>query len=79
LKDNKHFNSWNRDFVATAHMHHAHRVLDEGYCPSNDVDVAVFKEMQTFMYAVLNTHLQTDKGKSLVSQFEATCDAQSIY
>jgi hypothetical protein len=36
-------------------------------------------EMQTFMYAVLQTHLQTDKGKSLVSQFEATRDAQSIY
>jgi hypothetical protein len=56
-----------------------HLVLDEGYCPSNDVDVAVFKKMQTFMYAVLQTHLQTDKGKSLVSQFEATRDAQSIY
>jgi hypothetical protein len=79
LKDNKHFNSWNRGFVATTHMHHTHLVLDEGYCPLNDVDVAVFKEMQTFMYAVLQTHLQTDKGKALVSQFEATLDAQSIY
>jgi hypothetical protein len=66
-------------FVATAHMHHTHLVLDEGYRPSNYVDVAVFKEMQTFMYAVLQTHLQTDKGKSLVSQFEAARDAQSIY
>jgi hypothetical protein len=28
---------------------------------------------------VLQTRLQTDKGKSLVSQFEATRDAQSIY
>ena len=27
LKDDKHFNSWNRGFVATAHMHHTHLVL----------------------------------------------------
>jgi hypothetical protein len=43
LKDDKHFNSWNRGFVATAQLHHTHLVLDEGYCPLNDVDVAVFK------------------------------------
>jgi hypothetical protein len=62
-----------------AHMHHTRLVLDEGYHPSNDVDAAVFKEMQSFMYAVLQTHLQTDKGKSLVSQFEAILDAHSVY
>jgi hypothetical protein len=80
LKDDKHFNSWNRGFVATPHMHHTHLVLDAGYCPLNDVDVAVFKEMRTFMYALLQTHLQTDKGKPLVSHFKATRDdAQGIY
>jgi hypothetical protein len=40
---------------------------------------AVFHEMQTFMYAVLADHLKTDRGKSLVSQYEGTRDAQSIY
>jgi hypothetical protein len=79
LKDDKHFNSWNCGFVVKAHMHHTHLVLDEGYHPLNDVDVSVFKEMQTFMYAVLQTHLQTGKGKSLFSQLEATRDAQNIY
>jgi hypothetical protein len=54
LKDSKHFNSWNGGFVAMAHMHHTHLVLDEGFCPSNNVDVAGFKEMQTFVYAVLH-------------------------
>jgi hypothetical protein len=44
-----------------------------------DVDIAVFQEMQTFMYAVLEDHLKTDKGKSLVSQYETSQDAQSIY
>jgi hypothetical protein len=31
------------------------------------------------MYAVLQEHLKTNQGKSLVSQFEGTCDLQSIY
>jgi hypothetical protein len=79
LKDNKYFSTWNRGIVATAHMHHTHNVLDEKYHPTSDIEVAVFKEMQTFMYAVLEVHLKTDKGKSLVSQFESTLDAQSIY
>jgi hypothetical protein len=35
--------------------------------------------LKTFTYAALQIHLQTDRGKSLVSQFEATGDAQSIY
>ena len=60
-------------------MHHTHLVLDEGYYPKTDNERAVFKEMQTFMYAVLEDHLKTDKGKSLVSHYENTRDAQSIY
>ena len=79
LKDDKYFNSWNRGFVATAHMHHTHLVLDEDYVPLTEVEKMVFREMNTFMYAVLESHLKTDKGKSLVSQYEATRDAQKIY
>ena len=79
LKDDKHFDSWNRGFVATAHMHHTHLVLDASYKPQTTEETAVFTEMQTFMYAVFEDHLKTDTGKSLVSTFENTRDAQSIY
>jgi hypothetical protein len=30
------FSSWNRNFTATAHMHHMHLVLDEMYVPQDD-------------------------------------------
>ena len=60
-------------------MHHTHLVLDEHYRPVNEDDKAVFHEIQTFMYAVFEEHLKTDKAKSLVSQYETTTDAQSIY
>ena len=33
LKEDMHFNSWNRVFVATAFMHHTYRVLNEHYVP----------------------------------------------
>jgi hypothetical protein len=79
LKEEKHFNSWNLGFIAIAYMHHTHLVLDANYSPSSAIDVDLFKEMQTVMYAVLQEHLKTNKGKSLVSQFEGTCDTQSIY
>jgi hypothetical protein len=79
LKDDKYFSSWNRGFVATARMHHTDLVLDENYIPKTDEEKFVFKEMQIFMYAVLEDHLKTGKGKSLVSQYEDDHDAQSIY
>jgi hypothetical protein len=70
LKDDKYFTTCNRGFVATAHMHHTHQVLDQVYVPRSETEVSVFKEQQTFMYAILEEHLKTDKGKSLVSQFK---------
>jgi hypothetical protein len=54
-------------------------VLDSKYVPQDDVAKAAFEEMQVFMYAVMTDHLKTDKGKSLVSQYEEDHDAQSIY
>jgi hypothetical protein len=79
LKDDKYFNVRNRGFVATAFMHHTHHVLDEKYVPKTANEIHVFREMQTFMYAVFEEHLKTDKGKSLVSEYEDKQDAQSIY
>ena len=79
LKDDKHFNSWNRGFIATAHMHHTHLILDPAYAPKTSEEIAVFAEMQTFMYAVFEDHLKTDTGKSLVSRYEGSHDAQSVY
>jgi hypothetical protein len=60
-------------------MHHTHFALDANYGQTNKINVSLFEEMQTIMYAALQEHLKTDKEKSLVSQFEASHDAQSIY
>jgi hypothetical protein len=60
-------------------MHQTDLVLHEKYIPKTDFEKALFKEMQTFMYAVLEEHLKTDKGKPLVSHYELSRDAQRIY
>jgi hypothetical protein len=79
LRDNKGFRVWNRGFIAKAKTHHTHLVLDEAYVPKSDEEKAVCQEMQIFMYAVMEEHLKTDKGRSIVSKYEADNDAQSIY
>jgi hypothetical protein len=69
LKEDTHFISWNRGYIATAQMHHTHLFLVANNIPANAIDVALYKEMQTLMYAVLQEHLKTNRGKLLVSQF----------
>jgi hypothetical protein len=76
LKDNKYFNTWNRGFVSTAYIHHTQLVLDENYVPRSDADKELFQEMQFFMYALFEEKLKSDKGKSLVNDYESTRDAQ---
>jgi hypothetical protein len=60
-------------------MHQTDLVLSETYVPKTDAEKALFKEMQTFTYEVLEDHLKADKGKLLVSDYELSRDAPSIY
>jgi hypothetical protein len=60
-------------------MHHTHIILGETYVPKDDMEAAVFSDIQVFMYAVLEEHLNTNKGRSLVSQYEKSHNAKGIY
>jgi hypothetical protein len=79
LKNDKFFNTWSRGFVATACMHQTDLVLNETYVPKTDAEKELLKEIQTFMYAVLEDYLKTDKARLLVSHYELSRDTQSIY
>jgi hypothetical protein len=65
--------------VEKAFVHHTHHVLDEKYIPKTANEIHVFWERQIFMYAFFKEYLKTDKGKSLVSEYEDKQDAQRIY
>ena len=54
-------------------------VLNPTYAPSLIEDKLLFEEKQKYLYAVFEQQLQTDKGKALVHEHDATLDAQAIY
>jgi hypothetical protein len=54
--------------LQTAHMHHTYLILDKKYVPTSASVIALFREMQTLLYAVLQVHLKTDRGQFLVCQ-----------
>jgi hypothetical protein len=70
LKDDKHFNIWNRGFVLTACTHHTQLVLDENYKPKTKMEKEVFQEMEFFMYSFFEEKLKSDKGRSLVQDYK---------
>jgi hypothetical protein len=60
-------NTLNRGCVSTVFMHYMQHVLD-GYCmPVSLTEVGLLREIQIFMYVVIDELLKTDKWKSLVS------------
>jgi hypothetical protein len=79
LKVDMDFINWNHGFIATAHMHHMNEVLDKTYVPLSEINIGIIQENMTFMYAVLEDHLKTNREKSLVCQFKSTVDPQGIY
>ena len=81
LKDEKNFDNFRRNVESTAHTHGTFNVLDPTYVPNPaDVDaVALFRAEKNFMYTVFEKTLKTDKGASLVRQFEVDRDAQGIW
>ena len=79
LKDNKHWNSWQRAVIAQAHAHDIQEVFDVNYVPRNEEQEELFKEKNKFAYAVLNRTVQTDEGKAYVRQHEKDFKANEVY
>ena len=68
LKDERYFDSFSRSLYITAKSHECEDVLDPEYTPS-----------QVFMFSVLDKHLLTDMGKTIVRKYVHTTDAQSVW
>jgi hypothetical protein len=81
LKDQKHWNAWNRSVIAQARAHDVREVFDPTYIPSaNDPEeIELFEKKQSFVYSVLNKCVMTDHGKSFVREHEHDFDAQAVY
>ena len=77
LKDERYFDSFSRRLYITAKSHECEDVLDPEYTPSNS-EKELFEAKQVFMFSVLDKHLLTDMGKTIVRKYVHTTDAQSV-
>ena len=78
LKDNCHWNNWNRSVLAQAQAHDLKEVFNVNYVPETDKDIKLFDEKQCFTYALLNRIVQTDEGKAFVCQHKKDYNAQEV-
>ena len=78
LKDERYFDSFSRSLYITAKAHGGDEVLDPEYTPSNS-EKELFEAKQIFMFSVLDKHLLTDMGKTIVRKYVQITDAQSVW
>ena len=78
FKNDKYYDTFQRSFLANLKAQDLYDVADPYHDPeSGDIyEKELFKGKQSFVYSVLVTSLQTEKGRELVKEFEG--DARSI-
>jgi hypothetical protein len=71
LKDDKHWDGWNRSHNAQARVQGVEDVvMNSSYKPTTSEDKALFEVKQTYMFAVFKKTLLTDQGKAYVREYE---------
>ena len=78
FKNDKYYDTFQRSFLANLKAQGLYDVADPDHDPeSGDIyEQELFQGKQSFVYSVLATSLQTEKGRELVKEFEG--DARSI-
>ena len=78
FKNDKYYDTFQRSFLANLKAQGLYDVADPDHDPENgDIyEKELFNGKQSFVYSVLVTSLQTEKGRELVKEFEG--DARSI-
>ena len=78
FKNDKYYDTFQRSFLANLKAQGLYDVADPDHDPENGdtYEKELFKGKQSFVYSVLVTSLQTEKGRELVNEFEG--DARSI-
>ena len=78
FKNDKYYDTFQRSFLANLKAQGLYDVADPDYDPEDGdtFEQELFKRKQSFVYSVLVTSLQTEKGRELVKEFEG--DARSI-
>jgi hypothetical protein len=66
---------WNdnghRSFANQARAQDVHDALDDKYVPITTAEKDLFQENQKFLYAILDSKVETAKGKAIIRKYEA--------
>jgi hypothetical protein len=79
LKDELWNINWHRSFANQARAQDLSDVPNDTYVPTTSAENDLFQEKQKFLYAVLESKVETAKGKAIIRKHESSFDAQKAY
>jgi Zn-dependent M28 family amino/carboxypeptidase len=79
LKDKLWNDNWHRSFANQARAQDLSDVLNAAYVPTTSVESELFQEKQKFLYDVLESKVETAKGKAIIRKHESSFNAQKAY
>jgi hypothetical protein len=79
IKERHYFNSWIDGVRAVAVMHNSNHPLDPDYTPVTDIEMAIFRLDNTYMYAVASKTVKYPSGKTIIASHKKTMDGQSVF
>jgi hypothetical protein len=79
LKNEELNDAWHRSFETQAHAQDVAEVLNVNYDPATQELIDLFAVKQTYVYAILESKVQTDRGRAIVRLHEVDRDAQQVY
>jgi hypothetical protein len=77
FKEDRYYDSWIKSVQANAHLHGVGLVLDPDYIPRGADAIEDFKEMQTYMWAIVVNTVKTSSGKQFIRQHDK--DPQTVF
>jgi hypothetical protein len=78
IKERHYFTSW-IDLVRTVAIMHNSDPLDKDYTPATDIEMAIFRLDNTYMYAVASKTVKYPSGKTIIASNKKTMDGQAVF
>jgi hypothetical protein len=60
-------------------MHNSNHPLDKDYTPATDIEMAIFRLDNTYMYAVASKTVKYPSGKTIIASNKKTMDGQAVF
>ena len=77
LKEDRYYEGWLKTVLARATLHGCVEVLEPDFAPMSRKQIKIFRDQQTFMWAMLTAKLQTINGKKYMRNHPG--DAQEVF